>query len=298
MIIYKSDTFLSVFYYIIQNNKNMKVVILPKQAMRSKVIECRLVKRHPDYMVTCDGEVYKFNYKNRGKIGKIKQRLNQDGYYNVSIKDKSIGVHRVVANTFISNSQNKSEVDHINGIRTDNRVENLRWTTHKENCNNPITRARQSKRMTEHNPFRGKTHPQWFIDKQREHLIEMNLTGKKVYQYTMKGEYVAEYKSAREAQRQTGIDCSSISHCCRGDMKYTHGYVWSYTPIEFTEVAKANTKKICQLSLDGTLIKIWDSAAEAERCLGLFHANIANCCNGKTKTCGGFRWCYFSTFNQ
>ena len=77
----------------------------------------------------------------KGKFGKILKLLpNIDGYLQVHIYEngtnKFMRVHRLVAMCFIPNPENNSEIDHINRIKTDNRVENLRWVTRKENTNN------------------------------------------------------------------------------------------------------------------------------------------------------------------
>jgi hypothetical protein len=80
----------------------------------------------------------------KGKLcnGKI---IKAGGYVVVSLsknnKGKWIKIHQLVAKTFIPNPENKSEIDHINAIPTDNRVENLRWATRLENANNPNTKA-------------------------------------------------------------------------------------------------------------------------------------------------------------
>ena len=56
-------------------------------------------------------------------------------------------IHRAVAELFIPNPENKPFIDHINTVKTDNRAENLRWVTAKENMNNPLTRKQLSEAM-------------------------------------------------------------------------------------------------------------------------------------------------------
>lgn len=62
--------------------------------------------------------------------------LHKDGYSTVRIRGKDYKVHRLVADVFIPNPENKPTVDHINRIRDDNSVCNLRWATHKEQVEN------------------------------------------------------------------------------------------------------------------------------------------------------------------
>lgn len=78
----------------------------------------------------------------------MKTSLNEDGYRHLNLKNegksKDFLVHRLVALAFILNPENKTQIDHINTVRTDNRVENLRWVTPSENVRNPITLSRIS----------------------------------------------------------------------------------------------------------------------------------------------------------
>ena len=103
------------------------------------------------YEVSSEGRVrsldrYTFDgrWGNRFYKGHYLKPIIQNGYVYVVLSkgcnnQNRIPVHRLVAQAFYSNPDNLPCVDHINTVRDDNRVENLRWCTYKENSNNPLT---------------------------------------------------------------------------------------------------------------------------------------------------------------
>ena len=120
-------------------------------------------------IVTSDGRVFKRKaiYKGNQITGKhligwtefreVKPRL-VCGYLSVCIPyRKNCSIHRLVAEAFIPNPENKPAVDHINGNKQDSRIENLRWVTQKENCNNPSTKWKGHRSWTNIQGFNPRT---------------------------------------------------------------------------------------------------------------------------------------------
>ena len=89
------------------------------------------IQGFPNYLIFSDGRVF----SKKRNIFMTSNKRN-DGYTKIEISGIKHYIHRLIALHYIPNPENKPQVDHINRDRSDNRIENLRWATRKENCSN------------------------------------------------------------------------------------------------------------------------------------------------------------------
>lgn len=168
---------------------------------RAVVIEYKLIEGFCDYMVSSDGKVYSLKH---GKMKEKKPRLNKDGYLDVVLcsngRQVTKLIHRLVARAFISNPDNKPQVNHKDEVKTNNCVGNLEWCTADYNINYGDRNEKVSKARI--------NHPDLSVP------VVCLETGE-------------VYPSVSEASRQTGVRQSSISSCLNGKLKSTGGYHWA-----------------------------------------------------------------------
>lgn len=127
--------------------------------------------------------------------------IGNNGYKQVRLtckdgKTRLFCVHRVIAYYYLPNPDNKPTVNHINHIRTDNRIENLEWATYLEQ----------------------------FDDEWRKSV------SKNVFQYTLDGNLVKIWQSSQETKKN-GYNQGNVYECCRGKRKSHKGYRWSFFPL-------------------------------------------------------------------
>ena len=181
----------------------------------------KIIEEYPNYMVSSEGKVKSIERKDcrgnhrKGKI--LSPRYNTRGYISVVLykngKPQTFRVNRLAAQVFIPNPDNKPYVDHINGDRADNRVCNLRWVTHKENMNNPLTILK----------FKNNKNKQKIATE-----CSRLKTSKPVLQFSKNGDFIRKWDSASVAERDGNFNSTCIGDCCRGKFKMSGGYIWRY----------------------------------------------------------------------
>lgn len=175
----------------------------------------KTIKDYPMYEVSTCGRVRSNNNPKNPKI--LKQSTSKRGYKTVAlVKEKNSNkaytkqVHRLVAETWIENPDNKPCVDHKNCNPSDNNVTNLRWCTTEENANNAITKAR----VTAANQKRA-------IERSQMVLV-----------YDKDYNLLSAFTSTADAARRLNYSQGNITNCCNGALPHYHNLYFSYTPMD------------------------------------------------------------------
>lgn len=205
------------------------------------------------YQVSSFGRVKSLKKSTSGRV--LKPIITRYGYLVLSLcKSGEMTIkriHRLVAQAFIPNPENKPQVDHINTVRTDNRVENLKWATRSENQNNPITKKRKSDIEVERNKnpdvlkVKSEIMKALYRDeefKKRIQTAARSQTAKEkwyanspqvkaVVHYDESGNEIERFKSVNEAVRQTGISSNSIINWCKHRCSPKNNHKWEYLAV-------------------------------------------------------------------
>ena len=174
------------------------------------------------YKVSNFGRILSLNYKNTGKSKLRNPSKTTDGYFQVNLrkngKYKMCYVHRLVAETFLENPENKPCINHkIEGKKgksmnfvffnkdgtIDKERTTIEWATYEENNNYETRNERIAKANTN------------------------GIRSKKVLQLSLSGELIREWDSTQECGRN-GFDQSCVCRCCNGKKPQYKGFLWMY----------------------------------------------------------------------
>lgn len=140
-------------------------------------------------------------------------------------------------------------------------------------------------------------------------MLNNKLEDKPVIQLSYGLKFIRYWDSIQSAAEYYNVRSYSIHQCCRryerivAVAKYRWIYVEDYEMYkdnleDFMVESKCNRSGLVQLTLDGKFIKYWKVAMNVENELGLSLAHISDCCSGKRRQCGGFRWMYLSEWEK
>lgn len=217
------------------------------------------------YYITANGQCYNSNTNHylKGQVNK------KNGYLSYSLTlpngdKKRAYAHRLVAIAFIPNPLHKPEINHKDGNKLNNSIDNLEWVTSEEN---------------------------------KQHGINNGLYNyQHIYCFTMDKQLVAEYLSIADAARAAKISYSVIHQAVHSEPKVAAGgFYWSDSNQLGEVKVYTNTgraKPVNQYDLNGRFIMTYPSTGVAAKAVGGMPSHIGECCRGKLKSYKQSIWKY------
>lgn len=175
-------------------------------------IEWLTIKQNSNYEISNNGQV---RNKNTKRI--LKPAISNKGYYLVGLSNKckmhTYTIHKLVMEHFNRCAFDGEVINHIDGNKLNNNINNLEYVTQKVN-----TIKAWEMGLCE------KTRQALFNRKQKSNIR----TSKRVVQFDMNGNIIGKFESIRQAERATGIPDSNIMRCCRKIQPQTRGYRFEF----------------------------------------------------------------------
>lgn len=200
------------------------------------------------YKVSSYGNVLSLKYCGSNRKHLLAPNIDHRGYLMAHLskrgKTKTFKIHRLVASAFIPNPDNLPQVNHKDGDKLNNCVDNLEWCT----CSYNVKHAYDTGLSMPY--WKGKKRDPLLIEKLRNTHIgkkqdkewiqkrtgkqkgENHPYAKKVTQYDLQGNFIREYNLVKEAAEANGLKLNNVSACLRGKSKTSGGYIWKYANLK------------------------------------------------------------------
>lgn len=181
------------------------------------------------YQISNCGKVKSLERKVKNKNGFrivpekiLKPILNNKGYYAYGLRKNGklnmILLHRLIGEHFIKNKNNYPCINHIDGNKLNNEINNLEWCTYEHNIKEAFRLGLNKytyKENFKHNYWKGK-------------FGKNHNCSKKVFQYDKKGNFIKGFESIKNASEETKVNYCSISNNCLGKQKTAGDFIWKF----------------------------------------------------------------------
>lgn len=211
------------------------------------------IKDHPKYMIHRDSRIYSKKTKRFMKFQVV------NGYYTLILDKPRLSVHRLIAIQFLPNPENKNMVNHKDGNKLNNHVDNLEWATDSEN--------------------------------QIHAALNNSSRVRCVNQYSLTGEFIMQHRAIKSAYDLLGIvdKGNNIIKCCNHTFKSMYGWIWRYdgdetpiVPVVKPDAIKLTKLCIVQYTTDDKFVEKFTTYEAATAKLGLSKEELAQHCIDKS----------------
>ena len=215
-----------------------------------------------DNQLTCYSISNEGRVRNDKKMTYLEGYVANNGYRMVHLRyrlDKMCSVHRLVMRAFCPIPEmDDLQINHKDGNKLNNRLENLEWSTALENMRHSFKTGLQQKKL------------------------------RPCFAYDLDGKYLASFESVADASKEFGIDATNILRCLDGLQTHIHQYQFrEYKKSKIDKWSKPQNKKVYVYSDEGEFIKTYESQKECAKDFGVAESSISRFLKG-TKKLSGF----------